>query len=86
MEMHQQAKGDHSRRQLIDELLEVARSNNEENLLAILKVLEDSEVNCNAVNGRRSTALHVAAGYNRPRNVEILLRHGADVHAKDKGG
>jgi len=29
--------------------------------------------------------LHLAAGYNRTRIVEILLKHGADVLAKDKG-
>ena len=27
-----------------------------------------------------------AAGYNRTRIVQLLLQHGADVHAKDKGG
>ena len=39
-----------------------------------------------ASDGRKSTPLHLAAGYNRTRIVEILLQHGADVHAKDKGG
>ncbi|XP_005853119.1 PREDICTED: tankyrase-1, partial [Myotis brandtii] len=33
-----------------------------------------------------STPLHLAAGYNRVRIVQLLLQHGADVHAKDKGG
>ena len=33
----------------------------------------------------QSTPLHLAAGYNRTRVVELLLKHGADVHAKDKG-
>ena len=42
-------------------------------------------VNCHAGDGRKSTPLHLAAGYNRTRIVEILLKHGADVHAKDKG-
>ncbi|TKC52981.1 hypothetical protein EI555_015631, partial [Monodon monoceros] len=32
-----------------------------------------------------STPLHLAAGYNRVRIVQLLLQHGADVHAKDKG-
>ena len=45
--------------------------------------------------GRRSSPLHLAAGYNRVRIVEILLKQGiftgnhwplADVLAKDKGG
>lgn len=33
----------------------------------------------------QSTPLHLAAGYNRTRIVQLLLQHGADVHAKDKG-
>ena len=33
----------------------------------------------------QSTPLHLAAGYNRSRIVEMLLQNGADVHAKDKG-
>ena len=42
-------------------------------------------VNCRDVDGRHSTPLHFAAGYNRVAVVEYLLEHGADVHAKDKG-
>ena len=34
----------------------------------------------------QSTPLHLAAGYNRVKVVELMLKHGADVHAKDKGG
>lgn len=33
----------------------------------------------------QSTPLHLAAGYNRVRIVQLLLQYGADVHAKDKG-
>ena len=33
----------------------------------------------------QSTPLHLAAGYNRVRVVQLLLKHRADVHAKDKG-
>ncbi|XP_069756678.1 poly [ADP-ribose] polymerase tankyrase-2-like isoform X2 [Narcine bancroftii] len=43
-------------------------------------------VNCRDVEGRQSTPLHFAAGYNRVSVVEYLLENGADVHAKDKGG
>uniref|UniRef100_A0A3B3ZP91 Poly [ADP-ribose] polymerase n=1 Tax=Periophthalmus magnuspinnatus TaxID=409849 RepID=A0A3B3ZP91_9GOBI len=43
-------------------------------------------VNCRDLEGRHSTPLHFAAGYNRVSVVEYLLHHGADVHAKDKGG
>lgn len=42
-------------------------------------------VNCRDLEGRHSTPLHFAAGYNRVAVVEFLLHHGADVHAKDKG-
>ncbi|KAF7997870.1 hypothetical protein HCN44_009268 [Aphidius gifuensis] len=66
-----------------DELLEAARSGNEEKLLQLLNPLN---VNCHASDGRRSTPLHLAAGYNRARVVQLLLQNGADVHAKDKGG
>ncbi|KAJ8952905.1 hypothetical protein NQ318_006522 [Aromia moschata] len=62
---------------------EAARSGAEDRLLALLNPLN---VNCHASDGRRSTPLHLAAGYNRNRVVQLLLQHGADVHAKDKGG
>lgn len=66
-----------------DELLEAARLGDEERLMTLLTPLN---VNCHASDGRRSTPLHLAAGYNRIRIVQILLQNGADVHAKDKGG
>lgn len=66
-----------------DELLEAARSGAEDRLIALLTPLN---VNSHASDGRRSTPLHLAAGYNRIRIVQILLQQGADVHAKDKGG
>ncbi|EEC00316.1 tankyrase, putative [Ixodes scapularis] len=65
-----------------DELLEAARSGNEEKLLSLVT---SANVNCHASDGRKSTPLHLAAGYNRLRIVQLLLEHGADVHAKDKG-
>uniref|UniRef100_A0A667YB65 Poly [ADP-ribose] polymerase n=1 Tax=Myripristis murdjan TaxID=586833 RepID=A0A667YB65_9TELE len=58
------------------------RSGNEEKLMALLTPLN---VNCHASDGRKSTPLHLAAGYNRVKTVQLLLQHGADVHAKDKG-
>ena len=42
-------------------------------------------MNCRDLDGRHSTPLHFAAGYNRVAVVEYILQHGADVHAKDKG-
>ncbi|MGH0119707.1 UNVERIFIED_CONTAM: hypothetical protein FKN15_058660 [Acipenser sinensis] len=66
-----------------DELLESARGGNEEKMMALLTPLN---VNCHASDGRKSTPLHLAAGYNRVKIVQLLLQHGADVQAKDKGG
>ncbi|XP_041714449.1 poly [ADP-ribose] polymerase tankyrase-2 isoform X2 [Coregonus clupeaformis] len=65
-----------------DDLLESARSGNEDKLMALLTPLN---VNCHASDGRKSSPLHLAAGYNRVKTVKLLLQHGADVHAKDKG-
>lgn len=65
-----------------EELLEAARSGDEDKLSTLLNPLN---VNCHASDGRRSTPLHLASGYNRIRVVQLLLQHGADVHAKDKG-
>ena len=45
-----------------DELLEASRSGNEEKLMCLLTPLN---VNCHASDGRKSTPLHLAAGYNR---------------------
>ena len=45
-----------------DELLEAARSGNEDQLMDLLTPLN---VNCHASDGRKSTPLHLAAGYNR---------------------
>lgn len=66
-----------------EELLEAARTGNEEKLMSLLTPLN---VNCHASDGRKSTPLHLAAGYNRARIVQLLIQFGADVHAKDKGG
>ncbi|XP_035701715.1 poly [ADP-ribose] polymerase tankyrase isoform X2 [Folsomia candida] len=65
------------------QLLEAARSGNEERLMQYLTPL-----NCNiaASDGRKSTCLHLAAGYNRLKIVQILISMGADAHSRDKGG
>lgn len=42
-------------------------------------------VNRRDPDGRQSTALHFAAGYNRLQVLQLLLDTGADVHARDKG-
>ena len=48
----------------------------------MLSLLTPLNVNCHASDGRKSTPLHLAAGYNRTRIVQLLLQLGADVHAK----
>ncbi|KAG7298470.1 hypothetical protein JYU34_018099, partial [Plutella xylostella] len=65
------------------DVLEAARAGADDRLAALLTPLN---VNVHASDGRRSTPLHLAAGYNRARAVRLLLQRGADVHAKDKGG
>ncbi|CAH1784886.1 unnamed protein product [Owenia fusiformis] len=67
------------------QLLEAAKAGD----MDIVKKLVSSHplaVNCRDLDGRHSTPLHFAGGYNRVAVVEHLLQHGADVHAKDKGG
>lgn len=56
-----------------EELLEAARSGNEEKLMSLLTPLN---VCTHASDGRRSTPLHLAAGYNRTRIVQLLLQYG----------
>ena len=74
------SKGNAERR-----LLEASRSGEVEVVRAILGK-HAHLVNCRDVDGRQSTPLHFAAGYNRLEVVQCLLERGADVHAKDKGG
>lgn len=66
------------------QLLEASKAGD---LPAVERILQTSPhaVNCRDLDGRHSTPLHFAAGYNRVGVVEYLLAHGADVHAKDKG-
>ncbi|KAF7216893.1 transcript variant X1 [Nothobranchius furzeri] len=64
-------------------LLEAAKAGD---LDTVKSLCTAQNVNCRDLEGRHSTPLHFAAGYNRVAVVEYLLHHGADVHAKDKGG
>lgn len=66
-----------------EELLESARSGNEDKLMALLT---PANVNCQASDGRKSSLLHLASGYNRVNVVKLLLSRGANCHAQDKGG
>jgi tankyrase len=52
----------------------------------IKKLLTPENINCRDEEGRNSTLLHLAAGYNHLDVVEYLLENGADVNARDKGG
>ncbi|XP_073442034.1 poly [ADP-ribose] polymerase tankyrase-2 isoform X1 [Dendrobates tinctorius] len=87
--------GSESVQQLLQEGLSVSNTDADRQLLeaakagdmeTIKKLCNTQTVNCRDVEGRQSTPLHFAAGYNRVAVVEYLLQHGADVHAKDKGG
>lgn len=40
----------------------------------------------NAVEARSKTALHIAAAYDRPELVKLLLAHNADINARSDGG
>ena len=53
------------------DLLEASRSGNDIKLMSLLTPLN---VNCHASDGRKSTPLHLAAGYNRTRIVQLLLQ------------
>ncbi|CAG9132959.1 unnamed protein product [Plutella xylostella] len=66
-------------------LLEASRSGDVEAARALLDA-RPRLVNCRDVDGRHSTPLHFAAGYNRLALAQLLIQRGADVHAKDKGG
>lgn len=69
------------------QLLEASKTGDLETVKKI--VLSNSRnvnVNCRDLDGRHSSALHFAAGYNRVQVVEFLLKNGADVHSADKGG
>ena len=64
------------------ELLEAAKCGNEEKVLQLYTPLN---INSHANDGRRSTSLHLASGYNRLNVVKILLSKNTDVHSRDKG-
>lgn len=67
------------------QLLDAAKAGDLETVQRII-LANPHTVNCRDLDGRHSTPLHFAAGYNRVPVVEFLLEHGAEVHASDKGG
>ncbi|KAI5748310.1 hypothetical protein M8J77_024149 [Diaphorina citri] len=64
-------------------LLDAAKKGN---LGRVQKLLTADNINCRDAQGRNSTPLHLAAGYNNVDVAELLLEKGADVNAQDKGG
>ncbi|KAI7694650.1 hypothetical protein SSS_01534, partial [Sarcoptes scabiei] len=52
----------------------------------LTRIVNAENVNCRDCQGRNSTPLHLAAGYNNFDVAEFLLEKGADVNAPDKGG
>lgn len=67
------------------QLLEASKAGDLETVQRIVSANAHT-VNCRDLDGRHSTPLHFAAGYNRVPVVEFLLENGAEVHASDKGG
>lgn len=70
---------------LEEQLLEASKTGDLETVQRIV-LNNPHTVNCRDLDGRHSSPLHFAAGYNRIAIVEFLLEHGAEVHASDKGG
>lgn len=75
------------RKPLEHQLLEASKSGD----LDLVKKLVSTEngkdlIHCRDLDGRHSTALHFAAGYNRIEVVKYLIDNGSDIQAKDKGG
>jgi tankyrase len=64
----------------------ICYSNKKTSFFQRVLTFNPSLVNCRDAQGRNSTPLHFAAGYNRLQVVEYLLSLGADVTARDKGG
>lgn len=64
-------------------LLDAAKKGN---LARVQRLVTPENINSRDSQGRNSTLLHLAAGYNNFEVAEFLLENGADVNAQDKGG
>ena len=64
-------------------ILELAKKGN---LDRLRKLITPENVNCRDPQGRNSTPLHLAAGYNHLEIAQFLLENGSDSNAVDKGG
>lgn len=64
-------------------LLDAAKKGN---LARVQRLVTPENINCCDAQGRNSTPLHLAAGYNNFDIAEYLLENGAEVNSQDKGG
>lgn len=64
-------------------LLDAAKKGN---LARVQRLVTPENINCCDAQGRNSTPLHLAAGYNNFEVAEFLLENGAEVNSQDKGG
>jgi len=55
-------------------------------VLKVKKLLNVHNVNSRDMNGRKSSPLHFASGFGRREVVELLIKFGANLNAKDDGG
>ncbi|VDK73322.1 unnamed protein product [Litomosoides sigmodontis] len=67
------------------DLLNAARCGDLCTIKSIIESCGTKIINCKDFDGRESTPLHFAAGYNRVEVLKYLLEKGADVEAKDTG-
>jgi|GEM_PF-1952451 len=56
------------------------------NLLVVELLLNQTNVDINAQNQLKKTALHLAAEKAQPRMVEFLVQKGANIHLRDENG
>lgn len=52
----------------------------------VMRLMIDKGANVDAREGTHSTALHLAAEMGQIAQIELLLRHGADINAKNEAG
>ncbi|KRX95030.1 Tankyrase-1, partial [Trichinella pseudospiralis] len=88
LEEHPTVVNRRTRESLEHRLLEASKAGDLEMVKVVLNESDDKQslINCRDVEGRHSTPLHFAAGYNRLEVVKFLVQAGADIQAKDKGG
>ncbi|EJD75737.1 tankyrase-2 [Loa loa] len=68
-----------------EDLLDAARCGDLCTVKRIIESCGTEIINCKDFDGRESTPLHFAAGYNRVEVLKYLLEKGANVEARDTG-